>query len=157
MDCEAVLISRNRPERHGMTPKEAKALVEKHGSITAAAAAAGIPRSTLAGRIKGIPEAAKAAEGKPAPAKRGKTLAEFRAVWDKSTIIPERVRAGLRQLGANGWEYEVAFAKLAGVSLADLGNFRDEFAEHVVPLERGTRRAWAGSAAMAERMKEALT
>jgi hypothetical protein len=140
-----------------MTPKEAKALVEKHGSITAAAAAAGIPRSTLGGRLKGIPEAAKAAEGKPAPAKRGKTLAEFRAVWDKSTIIPARLREGLRQLGANGWEYELAFAKLAGVSMQDLSNYREMFADFIVLLDHGKRKAWAGSVAMAARMKEALT
>jgi hypothetical protein len=52
-----------------MTPKEAKALVEKHGSITAAAAAAGIPRTTLRDRLPSAAQEAKAPEVKAAPRK----------------------------------------------------------------------------------------
>ena len=84
----------------------------------------------------------------------GRSLSEFRNTYDKSTIIPSKVKAALKTLGS-GWEYEVQFAKLAGVSLSDLGNFRDQFADHVVTL-RESRRAWAGTKATATAMKEML-
>ena len=89
-----------------------------------------------------------------APSKPGRSLAEFRATYDKDVIIPTRVRAALKALGA-GWEYEVQFAKLAGVSLSDLGNYRSQFADYVVTL-RESRRAWAGTVATATAMKGML-
>lgn len=84
----------------------------------------------------------------------GRSLSEFRSTYDKATIIPAKVKEALKSLGT-GWEYEVQFAKLAGVSLADLGAFRDQFAPHVVSLREG-RRAWAGTAATAKQMREML-
>jgi len=84
--------------------------------------------------------------------RKGRTLTEFKATYDKDTIIPAKVKAALKTLGA-GWEYEVAFARLAGVSLSDLGNYRDQFAGHVVTL-RESRRAWSGSTATAKAMRE---
>ena len=99
-----------------------------------------------------------AAGGKPsvqgAP-RVGRSLAEFRSVYDKATIVPTKVKAALKALGAGGWEYEVQFARTAGVSLADLANFRDQFAPHIVSLREG-RRAWAGSAATASAMREMI-
>jgi hypothetical protein len=86
--------------------------------------------------------------------KAGRTLTEFRAAYDKDTIIPGKIKAALKALG-NGWEYEVGFAKLAGVSLADLGNYRDQFSPYVIALKE-TRRAWAGSMATAKAMREML-
>jgi transcriptional regulator with XRE-family HTH domain len=90
----------------------------------------------------------------PAAKKAGRSLAEFRQTYDKDTIIPGKVRAALREIGS-GWEYEVQFAKLAGVSLADLSAYRDQFADYVVTL-RESRRAWAGTVATAKAMKEML-
>lgn len=84
----------------------------------------------------------------------GKSLKEFRETYDKSTIVPQKIRNGLRMLG-QGWEYEVQFAKMAGVSLADLGMFRDQFSEYVIPL-RESRRAWAGTLGVAKAMREML-
>ena len=69
--------------------------------------------------------------------------------------MPWKVREALRILG-NGWEYEVAFAKAAGVSLADLATYRDQFAAHVVQLSREGRRAWAGTKAAADQMRKML-
>ena len=83
----------------------------------------------------------------------GKSLAEFRATHDKAFIIPKKIKEALQQLGSSGWEYEVGFAKLAGISLADLGNFRDQFAEHVVAIRRDGKRAWAGSKDTAAKMR----
>lgn len=92
-------------------------------------------------------------EGRPAK-KQGRTLEEFRRTYDKDYIVPARVKAALAELG-NGWEYEVQFARLAGVSLADLSSYRDAFAGHVVTL-RDSRRAWAGKESVAEQMKGML-
>ena len=85
-----------------------------------------------------------------------KTLSDFRQTYDKSTIVPSKVKAALKALGASGWEYEVPFARSAGVSLADLGNFREMFAEYIVTLNRENKRAWAGSPATAKLMREML-
>jgi hypothetical protein len=87
--------------------------------------------------------------------KKGKTLSDFRAIYDKSTIVPAKVKAGLKELGASGWEYEALFSKAIGLSLSDLGMFRDQFADHVVSLKEG-RRIWAGSVGVAKQMKEML-
>jgi hypothetical protein len=105
---------------------------------------------------KGTHAPVRTAQAAPiAPSKAGRSLAEFRAAYDKSTIVPGRVKAAIKALGAGGWEYEVQFARNAGVSLADLAAFRDEFASHIVQLKEG-RRAWAGSAKAAQQMREML-
>lgn len=123
--------------------------VEKHGSKAAAARALCIPVSTLKSAIGR--EGAKAE-----PRSVGKSLADFRNTYDKSTIIPKRVTDALKQLGS-GWEYEVGFARLAGVSLMDLSTVRDQFEAHVVVIDRGGRRAWAGTVATAQKMREMVS
>jgi len=131
-----------------MKREEAEALVKQHGSQQAAARNARCAKSTIWAAL----HSKSSAHGTPTA--RGRSLSEFRQTYDKSTIIPSRVRAALKTL-AGGWEYEVQFAKLAGVSLADLGLFRDEFAGHVVTLREG-RRAWAGTVKTAQAMREML-
>lgn len=84
--------------------------------------------------------------------KVGRSLTEFKNTYDKNTIVPAKIKAALKLLG-NGWDFEVNFAKLAGVSLADLGNFREMFVDHVVTLKE-SRRAWAGTIATAKAMRE---
>jgi hypothetical protein len=86
---------------------------------------------------------------------KSKTLADFRNTYDKATIVPARVKAALKSLGAAGWEYEVAFVKLAGVSLMDLALFREQFAPYIVNL-KDNKRAWAGSTKTATTMREML-
>jgi hypothetical protein len=108
--------------------------------------------ATPHGRAAAAPGATAAAG---TPAKMGRSLTEFRATYDKATIVPTRVKAALKALGAGGWEYENIFARAAGVSLSDLANFRDAFAAHIVSLREG-RRAWAGSAATATAMREMI-
>lgn len=93
--------------------------------------------------------------GVPTPTPKGaagKSLEDFRAAHDKSYIVPGKVRAALKALG-DGWEYEMAFAKLAGISLADLSAFRSMFEEHIVVVER-TKRAWAGTKGLAAKLRE---
>jgi len=132
-----------------MTREEAQALVKKHGTAAAAARAAGVAKQTFSDRLLGkYPP-------RVAPTGGTRSLADFRAQYDKATIVPRKVREALHQLGA-GWAYEVDFARRAGVSLADLGRFRDQFAAYVVQIGRDSRRAWAGSAATARAMREML-
>ncbi|MFH1498197.1 MAG: helix-turn-helix domain-containing protein [Verrucomicrobiota bacterium] len=134
-----------------MTKQEAEALLKRHGgNKTAAAREAGLSRGAFKRRLAGV-----AGVGVPAAVKGGRSLADFRAAYDKGYIVPQKIKAALKALGS-GWEYEVAFAKLCGVSLADLGTFRDAFAaSHVVTLS-DHRRAWAGTAATAKAMREML-
>ncbi len=133
-----------------MTATEAQAAVTKHGSQRAASRALGCSHKTLWKALHR--DAAKL----PDAGSKGRSLAEFRSAYDKGYIVPRKITAALKAL-RNGWEYEVQFARLAGVSLADLAAFRDQFAEHVVSLHRDGRRAWAGTAAVAREMKEMLS
>lgn len=143
-----------------MTRDEAMQAMKQYGSQRKAAEGLRVSRKTLrkalavVGSDKGVRQVDTQAAAKSA--KAGRTLSEFRATYDKATIIPAKVTAALKQLGPQGWEYEVEFAKLAGVSLMDLGKFRDKFAEHVVQIGRDSRRAWAGSKSTAQAMREML-
>ena len=134
-----------------MTREEAQAAITKHGSQIKAAAALGVSRKTIRYALETKP----ASTPRPTPKPAGRSITDFRAEYDKSYIVPRKIRDGLKALGG-GWEYEVAFAKLAGVSLADLAIFREDFAEYVVTLSRDSRRAWAGTPASAEAMRKML-
>ena len=147
-----------------MNREQAVALVKKYGSENKAVRAAGCSRWELRSALgKEVLKSARPAGGataKPAIAARpvpagGRSLAEFRNTYDKNTIVPAKIKTALRQLGS-GWEYEVAFAKMAGVGLAELGQFREQFVEHVVQIGRDARRAWAGTKATAEAMRRML-
>lgn len=130
------------------------AAIKKHGSQNAAARALGITRGKLQRCLYRGSTPDSTTTPKPAS---GKSLSDFRNLYDKSTILPKRIAAALKALGPGGWEYEVQFARLAGVSLTDLSTVRDKYDKHVVVLTRDGRRAWAGSAATAQRMREMLT
>lgn len=84
-----------------------------------------------------------------------KTLEDFRAVHDKSFVIPNKIRAGLAQLGKDGWDYEPEFMKLCGVNPLDFARFREEFAEFYVTVggSKSSKRAWAGTKATADKMR----
>lgn len=141
-----------------ITQAECKAAVKEHGSNAAAARALGMDRNTFRARLSGRPAAGTARAAQPAttPTSAGRSLSEFRAVYDKDTIIPQRIDAALVQLGKDGWAYEMEFVKLAGLGLAQLAAYRDAYAEYVVSLNRESKRAWAGSKALAAKMREML-
>lgn len=84
-----------------------------------------------------------------------KTLDDFRAVHDKAFVVPNKIKAGLEALGKYGWEYEAEFIKICGVSVVDIGRFRDEFEDFYVIVggERTGKRVWAGSKVLAEKMR----
>jgi hypothetical protein len=83
----------------------------------------------------------------------GRSLSEFRSVYDKEYIVPKRIREGLKALGA-GWEYEAEFTRQIGVRSADLATYRDMFADHIVNIRSESKRAWAGTVATAKQMRE---
>lgn len=124
-------------------------VIRKHGSITAAARKASLNPHTLASRLEKN-ERDQIVER----AGKSKKLSDFRAIFDKSFIIPKRIKEGLKSLGAQGWEYEAQFARVCGVSLADLSAYRDEFSDYIVQVNRDGRRAWAGSPALAGQMRD---
>ena len=131
-----------------MTKEQIQKALQKHGTLTAAAASLGISRQAL----RRMEAKGKAPAKGAAPAK-GKSLTAFRDEYDKDTVVPRKIRAALASLGA-GWEYEVQFSRAAGVGLADLATYRTAFSEFIVQLPGG-RRAWAGKAT-ASKMRSML-
>ena len=87
-----------------------------------------------------------------------KTLADFKAAHDKSFIVPQRIKTALDALGKDGWEYEAEFIKSSGVNQNDIAKFREQFAEQVVLVRQDGRekRVWAGSVALANKLREML-
>ncbi len=86
-------------------------------------------------------------------AREGKSLADFRAEHDKSFIVPKKIRDALEKLG-DGWQYEVEFLRTAGLSTTDLAAYREEFLDYTVNVGgRTPRRVWAGTKALAEKMR----
>ena len=137
----------NEQRKVRMNKQEAEAAVSKYGSQRKAAKALGVGRDTLVRVLHGGTTTV-------AP-KSGKSLSDFRQTYDKSYIVPNKIKAALKVLG-NGWEYESVFAKQAGVSLMDLGAVRDQFAPFIVVIGRESKRAWAGSKATADAMRRML-
>ena len=138
-----------------MTQQEVKNAVAKHGGYKPAGRALGVSASSLkrwaSGECK--PKSNVSCESSGV----GRKLSDFRAAYDKDFIVPKRIKDGLKKLGCGGWEYEVVFAKSIGVSLMDLGAYREMFADNVVQISRDGRRAWAGSIATAKQMREMVS
>ncbi|HZO21038.1 MAG TPA: hypothetical protein VFB37_00955 [Steroidobacteraceae bacterium] len=88
-----------------------------------------------------------------APTKIGKSIEAFRAAHDKNYIVPQKIRAALIKLG-DGWEYELDFMRIAGVSSTDLATFREQFIDHIVTTSgKNPKRAWAGKKKLAEKLR----
>lgn len=135
-----------------ITKQEAEKAIKEYGSQVAAADAIGVSRSALR-------RALEKGSLKPPTANyttKGRSIDEFKQTYDKDTIVPSKIDAALELLG-DGWEYEVNFAKLAGVSLADIGTYREMYADYYVQVRRDGKRAWAGTKATARHMREMLS
>ena len=90
----------------------------------------------------------------------GKDLEAFRAMHDKSFIVPKRIQEGLAALG-DSWEYEAEFIKRGCVSQTDFAAYRDQFSDFFLETvgtggARG-KRVWAGTKAFAKKLRETLT
>lgn len=94
-----------------------------------------------------------------ATATKGKTLAEFKARFDRSVVVPNKIRAALAALAKEGpeaWEYEGDIIKRAGISQSDMGLFREEFEKHVVLVResgRSDRKVWFADAKVAAKVR----
>jgi len=135
-----------------MDAKFVQKVVRRCGSMTKAAAELGVHQSTVSRCL------ARFCVEKDKPVVscvKKKSLSEFRQLYDKSFIIPHRIKEGLKKLGA-GWEYELDFAKLAGVSLNELSNYREQFLDFVVVTGKEGRRAWAGTKSFAAQMRKMI-
>lgn len=138
------------------------ALEMASNNVTQAAKLLGISRSTMQNRVRSMNKQEKKQAKKEAspealsPKSIGRSMREFRKEFDKDLIVPNKIRAGLKALGA-GWEYEVPFAKASGISLQDLAIYREQFADHVVLIRRDSKRAWAGTVDIANEMKGILS
>ena len=83
--------------------------------------------------------------------KQPRTLADYRAAHDPSVIVPSRIRAALAAMvkeGRENWEYEAEFMKRAALSPTQMGQFREQFAAHIVLApgrhQRNPKRIWFG-------------
>lgn len=79
---------------------------------------------------------------------KAKTLADFRSEYDPDIKVPKLITAGLASLLATGvesWEYEIDFMRRAGIGMAALATYRDQFAKHIVEVKQGNKnlkRVW---------------
>jgi len=94
-------------------------------------------------------------ESKPAAKKKpGRSLDEFRAAHDKNFIVPHKVKAALDSIG-DGWEYQIDFLRLAGLSTTDLAAFREQFEAHIVVTKgNNPKMIWVGNVKTAQKMRD---
>jgi|SRR6185437_9548625 len=93
--------------------------------------------------------------------KAGKTLADFRAQFDRDVITTNKIKATFEEMlkvGPEEYETESDFFKLAGISVNDIKNLRDTFAPHIVEMpalkrERAPIRVWFADAKVAEKAR----
>ena len=96
----------------------------------------------------------KSTKSTKAAAGSSKSLADFRATYDKNYVVPKKIEEGLKKLGKKGWQYEVEFIRTCGISTTDLATFRDQFEEYYVNVGgRNPKRVWGGSKELVEEMK----
>jgi hypothetical protein len=129
-----------------MTAEQAQKLVKEHGSLTKAAKAAGMSRPCFTRWVRKEADAPKKVEER--------SLSAFAQKYDKDTIVPMRVKEGLKTMP--DWLYEMEFSRHSGVTLADLGLYRDMFNEHIVEIKRESRRVWAKTPVIAGKLKEMI-
>ena len=90
-----------------------------------------------------------------AASKKARKPEEFRGAHDKSIIVPAKIRAGIKNLGVNGWLYESEFLAAIDVAHTDFGRFKAEFEEFTVtPRGKNPRRVWCGSKKLAAKFRE---
>jgi DNA-binding transcriptional ArsR family regulator len=136
-------------ERGGDAAAEASDIAERLG-VKPSSVSGALSRLRRAGLVPPVKSA-----GVNGPTQNGRSLAEFKQAHDKNTIIPEKIKKALRELGA-AWEYEVEFIKRSGVGHADLNTYRSLFEENFVYLKREGKKIWCGTAAFAQKIKELI-
>jgi hypothetical protein len=96
------------------------------------------------------------------PKSKSKTIADFRAIHDKSVVIPNRITAALAKMAEEGpeqWEYEIEFGRRAGIGGQDLARFRETFTEHLATVRAahgGVKYIWFATKAAAAKARQSL-
>ena len=84
----------------------------------------------------------------------GKDINAFKESHDKNTIVPKKIEEGLKVLGADRWEYQPEFLKIAQISVTDCALFREQYADFTVEIRAKTRKVvWCGSKALATKLR----
>jgi hypothetical protein len=90
------------------------------------------------------------------PKTPGRSMTDFQGTHDKNVVIPAKIKAALAAIGEE-WRYEQEFLKEAGISINDLGRFRDQFDGHMVVVRTRDSKAksvWFGTTANADKARE---
>lgn len=83
----------------------------------------------------------------------GKSLEEFKKLYDKDTVIPAKIKNALDSLGES-WEDEKDFIRRAVISYQDINTYREEFEKYFVLVGGSAgKRIWAGTVELAEEMR----
>lgn len=69
---------------------------------------------------------------------KGKTLDEFRTMYDRDANAKKRIDAGLIELGES-WEYIGEFLKRIGFATSQWGKYRTSYLDHLVEAPRMDR------------------
>jgi len=85
----------------------------------------------------------------------GRSLKDFKQTYDKNTVVPQKIKKALKELGAS-WEYEAEFIKRAGVNYTDMNTFREMFGDNVVYVKKDNKKIWCGTVAFANQLKELI-
>lgn len=90
-------------------------------------------------------------------AKRGMSLDELNAKFNPDVLIPNKIRAALKQLGNSAVD-ETEFRKLCGTGNHQLSLYAGLFEDHIIVVrENGRqRRLWAGTAEFAASARDKL-
>jgi hypothetical protein len=114
--------------------EEVKKAIAKHGGIQPAAAhfkvSHHVIRRVLAeGGEHSVPS-------KPTPRAQRKTLGDFQKSFDKSFIVPERIKAGIgKYLHGGFWEHDQNFRELCRVPANLWHRFREQFDEYQIRVD----------------------
>lgn len=89
---------------------------------------------------------------------KAKSIADFRNLHDQNVIVPNKIRAALAAMlkeGPEQWDYEGDFIKRAGISTTQLGQFREQFLDHVIEAggARAARRVWIADPKVAKKLR----
>lgn len=93
-------------------------------------------------------------------ATKAKTLADFRTAHDQNVIIPNKIRTALAAMlkeGPEQWEYEADFMRRAGIGQVQIGQFRDQFEDHIALTATvhgvKAKRVWFADPKVAKRVR----
>lgn len=88
---------------------------------------------------------------------KANTVADFRSLHDRNVIVPTKIRATFAAMlkeHPEMWHYELDFIKRAGISTTDIGQFREQFIDHVVETSgKNPKRVWFASAKVAAKLR----